>query len=106
YYALSRDKVTEKARTERLPDGRPRLPPGQRVIEALRDMGGSPGDPSPSAYRLRVYGEVQKPFELDYAGLLKLPQVAQTCDVHCVTAWSLFDAHWTGVQVAHLAKMA
>src|SRR5262245_53848207 len=57
-YMLARDPVTEKARAERLPDGRPRLPPGQRVIEALRDMGGNPGNPSPSAYRLRVYGEV------------------------------------------------
>src|SRR5438093_12813735 len=50
YYALSRDHVTEKARAERLPDGRPRLPPGQRVVEALRDMGGNAGNPSPSAY--------------------------------------------------------
>jgi DMSO/TMAO reductase YedYZ molybdopterin-dependent catalytic subunit len=35
-----------------------------------------------------------------------MPQVNQTCDVHCVTKWSLFDSHWTGVRVSDLAARA
>src|SRR4051794_28101218 len=27
------------------PDGRVRLPPGQRILDALKPMGGDPGDP-------------------------------------------------------------
>ena len=87
-------------------DGRPRLPPGQRLIDALRPMGGEPGDPSPSAFRLRVHGEVDSPFEVDFAALLAMPQVQASCDVHCVTGWTVLDSRWTGVQVAHLAKLA
>lgn len=46
------------------PDGRPRLPPGQRIIDALKPMGGEPGDANPASFRLRVHGEVDNPFEL------------------------------------------
>ncbi|MCC6552321.1 MAG: molybdopterin-dependent oxidoreductase [Polyangiaceae bacterium] len=88
------------------PDGRPRLPPGQRILDALRPMGGDPGDPNPAAFRLRVHGEVDNPLEIDFAGLLAMPQVDQTCDVHCVTGWTVLDSKWRGVQVAHLARVA
>jgi len=91
---------------EKRPDGRLRLPPGQRILDALKPMGGEPGDPSASAFRLRVHGDVENPFELDFAGLLALPQTDQSCDVHCVTGWSMLGARFTGVKVAELAKMA
>jgi DMSO/TMAO reductase YedYZ molybdopterin-dependent catalytic subunit len=91
---------------EKRPDGRPRLPPGQRLIDALRPMGGEQGDPSPSNYRLRVHGEVGKALDLDFAALLAMPQTEQACDVHCVTGWTVLGSRWTGVQVAHLAKLA
>lgn len=88
------------------PDGRPRLPPGQRMLDALKPMGGDPGDPSPQAFRLRVHGEVESPFEVTFAELLSMPQTDQSCDVHCVTGWTVLDSRWRGVQVAHLAKLA
>src|SRR5690606_29340260 len=87
-------------------DGRPRIPPGQRTLTALRPMGGEPGDPSRGGFRLRIHGEVEKPFELDFRGLLALPQTKARCDVHCVTGWSLLDASFEGVQLATLAKRA
>ncbi len=105
-YYLAGDELTRQARAQTLPDGRPRLPPGQRVIEALEPMGGDPGDPRPSVFRLRVHGEVERPMELDFATLLTHPQVEQHADVHCVTGWSVLGATWTGIQVAHLAKLA
>jgi hypothetical protein len=36
-------------------------------------MGGDPGDPSPSNWRMRVYGKDEAPFTLDLAGLLAMP---------------------------------
>lgn len=106
YFRVADNEETAVVRNEVRPDGRPRLPPNQRVIKALNPMGGTEGDPNPSSFHLRVYGLVKKPLELDYAALLKLPQVEQTVDVHCVTTWSMLDSHWTGVQVAHLADLA
>ena len=44
-YVLS-DELTRAAQAQTRSDGRPRLPPGQRVITALRPMGGEPGEPS------------------------------------------------------------
>ena len=69
-------------------------------------MGGTEGDPSPGAFRLRVHGDVDAPFTIDFAELLRMPQVDQTCDVHCVTKWSALDVRWTGVRVADLVARA
>lgn len=91
---------------QKRPDGRIRLPPGQRIIDALKPMGGDPGDPSPAAFRMRVHGEVETPLDLDFAALTAMPATDQTCDVHCVTGWSCFDVKWTGVSIAQLAKAA
>src|SRR5262249_32975536 len=82
------------------------LPPGQRLIDALKPMGGDPGDPNPSHFRLRIYGEVDSPVTLDFAALTALPAVEQVCDVSCVTGWTVFDSAWTGVRVSELAKLA
>ncbi len=97
------DDLTRAARAETRPDGKPRLPPGQHVIERLRPMGGEEGDASPSAFRLRVHGEVESPLELDLEELLALPQVERSLDVHCVTKWTVLGAAWKGVQVKELA---
>jgi DMSO/TMAO reductase YedYZ molybdopterin-dependent catalytic subunit len=121
WYLLAEDERSQAARAERLPDGRSRLPPGQRVIEQLKPMGGWAGSPSKSSYRLRVHGAVEAPFELDFAtllgaampgaalpgdGSLALPQTEQVSDVHCVTGWSRLGARWTGVRVAELVARA
>lgn len=87
-------------------DGRPRLPQGQRLLKKLRQMGGTPGDASRAKFRLRVHGEVEAPFELDFRQLLALPQSTQGLDLHCVTGWSLFDAHFEGVRISTLAAKA
>jgi DMSO/TMAO reductase YedYZ molybdopterin-dependent catalytic subunit len=86
-------------------DGRPRLPPGQRIIDQLKPMGGDPGDPSPASFRLAIHGEVDEPRTLDFAALTALPATVQTCDVHCVTGWTVLDSQWTGVQISALAKL-
>jgi DMSO/TMAO reductase YedYZ molybdopterin-dependent catalytic subunit len=100
--AAAFDKVTKELR----PDGRPRLPPNQYPLERLRPMGGSEGDPSAKSFHLKVHGEVEAPFELDFAELLALPQTEVVCDVHCVTKWTVLGAHFTGVKVADLAERA
>jgi DMSO/TMAO reductase YedYZ molybdopterin-dependent catalytic subunit len=105
-YRLVGDDVNRAARAERRSDGRPRLPPGQRVIRSLKPMGGQPGDPRPATFRLRVHGEVDKPFEVSFAELLEMPQTERQLDVHCVTGWSLLGVPWTGVSLEHLAKLA
>ena len=103
---IAADDLTKQARAEKRPDGRPRLPPGQRVIEYLRPMGGQEGDGDAKTFKLRVTGLVKKPFEVDYAGLLKLPQVTKTADVHCVTGWTMIGGEYKGVQISKLAEIA
>jgi DMSO/TMAO reductase YedYZ molybdopterin-dependent catalytic subunit len=104
-YALS-DLLTNEAHAATRIDGRPRLPPGQRVLEQLRPMGGEPGSTKLSEFRLRVHGAVQHPFELGFRELLELGSVERSVDVHCVTGWSVLGARFRGVPLAELAKKA
>jgi DMSO/TMAO reductase YedYZ molybdopterin-dependent catalytic subunit len=103
---VATDDLTKAARAEKRTDGRARLPPGQRVLEFLRPMGGDEGDGDVRTFKLKVHGLVRTPFELDYAGLLKLPQVQREADVHCVTGWTMLGGLWKGVQVSALAELA
>jgi DMSO/TMAO reductase YedYZ molybdopterin-dependent catalytic subunit len=105
-YVFASEEEERKARATMRPDGRPRLPPGQDLLTRIRPMGGSEGDPSPSGWKLQVSGEVDAPFTIDFAELLKMPQVDQVCDVHCVTKWTCLDSKWTGVKVSDLAARA
>ena len=103
---LAADDMTREARAEKRSDGRPRLPPGQRALQALKPMGGDEGDGKVETFRFKVHGAVKKPFEVDYKALLELPQVQKEADVHCVTGWSLLGGLWKGVQIATLANLA
>jgi DMSO/TMAO reductase YedYZ molybdopterin-dependent catalytic subunit len=105
YYFFS-DELTREAQAQTLKDGRPRVPPGQRVLKAWRPMGGEPGDPSLEHFKLRVHGEVEAPYTLSYAELLALPQTSTTVDVHCVTGWTVLDAKVKGVLLKDLAERA
>jgi DMSO/TMAO reductase YedYZ molybdopterin-dependent catalytic subunit len=101
-YRIVSDDLGKVARA----DGKKKLPPGQRAIEALRPMGGEEGPGDVKSFKLRVHGLVKTELELDYAALLKAGKVERTADVHCVTGWSLLDGVWKGVQIATLAEMA
>ncbi len=105
-YAIASEEEDKQARAKKRGDGRSRLPPGQTLLSNIRDMGGTPGEASLGAYRLKVYGDVDAPFEIDFAELLKMPQTEQLSDIHCVTKWTLLDAKFGGVRVAELAARA
>lgn len=80
-------------------DGRPRIPPGQHAVKAMPNMGGVKGPGNVPDWRLSIGGEVQNPVTLKFEDLMQLNQVDLTCDVHCVTGWTLLDSRWRGVQV-------
>jgi DMSO/TMAO reductase YedYZ molybdopterin-dependent catalytic subunit len=103
---IAANDVTRAARAETRADGRSRLPPGQRVLEYLKPMGGDEGDGEAKTFRLRVHGLVTKPLDLDYKALLALAQVTKQADVHCVTGWSMLGGQWKGVQISALAELA
>ena len=48
----------------------------------------------------------QKPHELGYQDLLRLPRVEQTSDFHCVTGWTVGNVRWAGVRFRDLLAPA
>ena len=83
-----------------------RLPPGQTVIQRLQvlDLGIQPPF-DPATWSLSIEGSVRRPISLTYAQLRELPSVEQTSDFHCVTAWSRYDVHWSGVSFETVCDM-
>jgi DMSO/TMAO reductase YedYZ molybdopterin-dependent catalytic subunit len=95
-----------EAHAETRADGRPRVPPGQRVIEALKPMGGEPGEAALSKWRLRVHGEVETELDLGFSDLVAMGAIEQALDVHCVTGWTLLGAKWKGVRLSTITEKA
>jgi DMSO/TMAO reductase YedYZ molybdopterin-dependent catalytic subunit len=100
------DAENEALAAELRPDGNPRIPPGQHAVKTLSDMGGVPGVGRVPAWRLEIAGAVKKNLTLAFEDIMKLPQVKQTCDVHCVTGWTLLDSQWQGVSLQTIMGIA
>jgi len=87
-------------------DGKPRIPPGQTAIELIEDMGGKPGSSRIEDFRLRVHGEAEHPYTIDFNEFMQFEQSDITCDIHCVTGWTLLDSTWRGVLLSTLLDRA
>jgi DMSO/TMAO reductase YedYZ molybdopterin-dependent catalytic subunit len=83
-----------------------RLPPGQYLTEKwpVLHAGGVP-HVDLSTWEFRVWGQVEEPLVLSLEQLQELPASEVTTDIHCVTRWSRFDAHFKGVHWRELAKL-
>jgi len=87
------------------PDGRPRIPPSQQPVKRLYDMGGIQSKTNPLDWQLRIHGEVEKPITLTFQELIEMRQLELTCDVHCVTGWTLLDSEWSGVRLSTIMDL-
>jgi DMSO/TMAO reductase YedYZ molybdopterin-dependent catalytic subunit len=78
---------------------RNRLPPGQHEVKnwPVLDLGIQPEIPL-DKWSLNIEGLVEQPKLLTWPEFMALPQVEKIADFHCVTTWSRFDNHWTGVE--------
>ena len=96
-----RDPRTTEARD----DGRPRLPPGQRLTDGwpVLHYGGVPKIDL-ATWRFELTGLVEEPVSFSWEEFMALPQVSTRSDIHCVTAWSKFDNEWQGVLVSEVLK--
>ena len=83
-----------------------RLPPGQYLTEKWPVLhAGSVPDTDLATWDFRVFGEVENPITLSWEELTALPKAENVQDIHCVTRWSRFDAHFGGVHWRELAKL-
>lgn len=84
-----------------------RLPPGQYLTDRFPVLHvGDVPTYQPGEWSLAVDGLVERPFTLDLEALRTRPAVQLTRDIHCVTKWSKFDTHWTGVRIRDLVEAA
>jgi DMSO/TMAO reductase YedYZ molybdopterin-dependent catalytic subunit len=81
-----------------------RLPPGQY---ATTDFPVLSAGPTPTIrtgdWAFSVVGGLE-PRTWTWEEFRALPTEEVTADIHCVTKWSKFDTHWTGVSVDTLLK--
>jgi DMSO/TMAO reductase YedYZ molybdopterin-dependent catalytic subunit len=82
-----------------------RLPPGQHLVRdwPVLDLGEHP-EISHDDWRLTIDGAVERPTVWSWETFLSQPQTTSMSDIHCVTTWSRFDNHWTGVATRDLLE--
>jgi DMSO/TMAO reductase YedYZ molybdopterin-dependent catalytic subunit len=101
---LFRSKAEDKVRAAGYDPAR--LPPGQYLTEKWPVLhAGDVPRVDVARWTLSVTGEVEEPLSLGYDDLRALPATEVTTDIHCVTRWSRFDAHFRGVHWRELAKL-
>jgi DMSO/TMAO reductase YedYZ molybdopterin-dependent catalytic subunit len=101
---LFRSKAEDKVRAAGYDPAR--LPPGQYLTEKWPVLhAGQVPKVDLATWDLRIFGEVENEVTLSYGELRALPATEVTSDIHCVTRWSRFDAHFTGVHWRELAKL-
>jgi len=83
-----------------------RLPPGQKLLDKLPVLqyGGIPQGIDLESWRLRIWGCVKAPVSLTWKEFDALPKVERTLDLHCVTRWSNYDTHWSGVTLQSMLE--
>ena len=82
-----------------------RLPPGQSLTKKFPVLHYGPVPTfNPSAWDLRIWGEVEEEVRWTWDEFNKLPRTELTLDIHCVTRWSKFDTQWEGVSVRTLVE--
>jgi DMSO/TMAO reductase YedYZ molybdopterin-dependent catalytic subunit len=83
-----------------------RLPPGQHIVRdwPVLDLGEQP-EISRGDWRLTIDGAVDHPAMWTWDAFLSQPQTESTSDIHCVTTWSRYDNHWTGVATRDLLEI-
>ena len=82
-----------------------RLPPGQVLTRKwpVLTYGETP-KLDLTSWSFRCFGLVEEPVTWSWSEFLRLPRVAITSDVHCVTRWSRYDNRWEGVAVSEILR--
>ena len=82
-----------------------RLPQGQALTRKwpVLTYGDTP-EMDLDTWAFRCFGLVDTPVSWTWQEFLKLPRVAVTSDIHCVTRWSRFDNEWEGVAVSEILR--
>jgi DMSO/TMAO reductase YedYZ molybdopterin-dependent catalytic subunit len=85
----------------------PTIPPGQHVTDGFPVLHvGDVPHIDLATWRLKVFGDVEEPFELSWDELRALPAAEFRGDIHCVTRWSKKDTYWVGVPFARIVERA
>lgn len=80
------------------PDGKVRLPPGQRLTAGWPVLHyGSIPRIDLDTWRFHVWGLVDEEKTFTWEEFLALGKTREVNDIHCVTTWSKYDNEWEGV---------
>ena len=82
---------------------KPRLPPGQHLLEVMPVLGSNADPRTLEEWRFTVTGEVENPLDLSWDEFNEMfPMTDIVCDVHCVTTWTVFDTERRGVLLSDI----
>lgn len=98
--------IVNKGFKRKRPDNN-KLPPGQYETKdfPVLSLGPTPVV-TKDDWGLKIFGLVETELNYNWAEFNKLLSEQVTKDIHCVTKWSKFETHWTGVSLDKLMELA
>jgi DMSO/TMAO reductase YedYZ molybdopterin-dependent catalytic subunit len=82
-----------------------RLPPGQHLVTDFPVLSAGPTPHTPlDRWSFTLEGLVRSPVSWSWEEFRKLPSLAFTVDITCVTKWTKLDTKWLGVSVDTLLE--
>lgn len=107
-YIKAKKQQAEKHEEVSHEESKDRLPPGQVLTKTfpILDLGVRPTWERYPRWTLEIKGDVENPVILTVEEMKKLAGADITADFHCVTRWSRFDLHWSGVPFNKIIELA
>lgn len=84
-----------------------RLPPGQLLSKTFPVLSATDiPNVNLDTFKFRVFGAVEKPYEISWQELMKMPKIKRTLQIDCVTHWSRLDDEWEGISLKAVLEKA
>ena len=91
-------EMTAPSTKEMRPDGKLRLPPGQKLTTGWPVLHyGSVPRIELDTWKFHVWGLVEEEKTFNWDEFNALGNATDVSDIHCVTTWSKYDNEWEGV---------
>ncbi|MBI4119721.1 MAG: sulfite oxidase-like oxidoreductase [Parcubacteria group bacterium] len=106
-YIEAKKQQAEKYKEVSHKESKGRLPPGQVLTKTfpILDLGIRPTLDRYSKWTLEIKGNVENPIILSVDEVKKMADTDITADFHCVTRWSRFDLHWSGIPFSKIMEI-
>lgn len=107
YIKAKEDQAARHLESHPIDASKDRLPPGQIETKGfpILDLGIHPSLERYPKWTIELFGDIENPTTLNIEEVGRLADIDITADFHCVTRWSRYDLHWSGIPFTKIIEL-